>query len=314
MNTVDESLPIPVGNARSIRTASWWNRVREAGVGYLFLLPSLAGFGIFLFYPFFQSLYLSVHSTNLRGKIAEYVGFENYRELLTSEKFYHSLGVTAQFALLTIPTTIAAALLLAALTHRGLKGKRVYQFIFSLPMALSVGTASVIWALLFHPTAGMLNYWLGLLGQAPVAWLSDPSWALISVSLMTVWMNLGFAYIVLLSGLQSVPEDMYDSAKIDGAGPMRTFFRIVLPLVSPTLFFVGVVSLIGAFQSFGQIQILTKGGPMDTTNVMVYSLYQEAFVNFRFGSGSAQAILLFVIVLFFTFVQFGVLERKVHYS
>ncbi len=131
---------------------------------------------------------------------------------------------------------------------------------------------------------------------------------------MTIWMNLGFNYIVLLSGLQGVPEDIYDSARIDGSGPLRTFARITLPLVSPTLFFVGIVSVIGAFQSFGQIHILTKGGPMNSTDVIVFNIYQDAFVNFRFGIGSAQALVLFAIILILTAVQFRFLEKKVHYQ
>jgi sn-glycerol 3-phosphate transport system permease protein len=131
---------------------------------------------------------------------------------------------------------------------------------------------------------------------------------------MTVWMNLGFNYIVLLSGLQGVSEDIYDSAKIDGSGPVRTFLQITLPLVSPTLFFVFIVSVIGAFQSFGQIHILTRGGPINTTDVVVYNIYQDAFINFRFGIGSAQALVLFVIILILTLLQFKFFEKKVHYQ
>jgi sn-glycerol 3-phosphate transport system permease protein len=168
--------------------------------------------------------------------------------------------------------------------------------------------------MLFHPTLGSLNYFLSLIGIHPIFWLSDPKWALFSVSIMTIWMNVGFNYIVLLSGLQGISEEIYDSAKIDGSGPIRTFTQIILPLLSPTVFFVTIVSIIGAFQSFGQIHILTKGGPMDNTDVLVYSIYQDAFINYHFGTGSAQALVLFVIILILTLVQFIVFERKVHYQ
>jgi sn-glycerol 3-phosphate transport system permease protein len=191
---------------------------------------------------------------------------------------------------------------------------KAFQFVFSLPIVISVSTGSIIWLLLFHPTAGMLNYFIGKIGISPIPWLTDPSWALVSVSLMTVWMNMGFVYIVLLSGLQGIPDDLYESAKIDGSGPVRTFVQIVMPLLSPTLFFVLIVSIIGAFQAFAQIHILTKGGPMNTTNVVVYSIYQDAFINFRFGTGSAQALVLFVIILALTAFQFKFLEKKVHYQ
>ena len=160
----------------------------------------------------------------------------------------------------------------------------------------------------------MLNYLLGVVGLQPVQWLVSPDYALLSVSLMTVWMNLGFNYIMLSSGMQSISEEIYESAKIDGASPVTVFWRITLPLVSPTLFFVLVVSTISAFQSFGQINILTQGGPINSTNVFVYSIYQESFVNFRFGTGSAQAIMLFLVIMLLTFIQFKFVERKVHYQ
>lgn len=319
MNTLDKDLPLSVSvkptlklkrKSRSLSAQTW----TETLMGYFFLAPSLVLFIIFLFYPLFQSVYLSVHETDPRGRVAGYVGIDNFAAIFTSERFYKSLEVTGVFTLLTVPTGIALALLLAALTHNRLKGMRIFQFVFSLPVVLSVGTSAVIWMMLFHPSVGMLNYLLSLLGLEPVAWLTDPRWALLSVSMMTVWMNLGFNYIVLLSGLQSIPDEIYDSAKIDGSGPFRTFVQIVMPLLSPTVFFVTIVSIIGAFQSFGQIHILTKGGPVDSTDVLVYSLYQDAFINFRFGTGSAQALVLFAIILLLTIVQFKAFERNVHYQ
>ncbi|NEW04581.1 sugar ABC transporter permease [Paenibacillus sp. SYP-B3998] len=316
MHTIKKDLQLPSqtlklqGKTRTLTAAKW----TETALGYVFLFPSLLLFGIFLFYPLVQSVYLSLHETDPRGRVASFVGLDNFVAIFTSERFYKSLEVTGLFTLLTVPTGIALALLLAALTHNHLKGMRIFQFVFSLPVVLSVGTSAVIWMMLFHPSVGMLNYMLSLVGLEPVAWLTDPRWALLSVSMMTVWMNLGFNYIVLLSGLQSVPEEIYDSAKIDGSGPFRTFVQIIMPLLSPTVFFVTIVSIIGAFQSFGQIHILTKGGPVNATDVLVYSLYQDAFINFRFGTGSAQAIVLFVLILLLTVVQFKAFERNVHYQ
>ncbi|MDD9269780.1 carbohydrate ABC transporter permease [Paenibacillus sp. GCM10023248] len=323
MSTIDRDVPFPTAASsakpinvkaglppRTLLSARW----AETLLGYVFLLPSLVLFGIFLFYPLLQTVYLSMHETDPRGRVADYVGFDNFIAIFTSERFYQSLKVTGQFTLLTVPASILLALLLAALTHNHLKGMRFFQFVFSLPVVLSVGTSSVIWMMLFHPSVGMLNYLLQAAGLEPVAWLTDPRWALLSVSLMTVWMNLGFNYIVLFSGLQGIPDDIYDSALIDGSGPIRTFVQIVMPLLSPTLFFVTIVSIIGAFQSFGQIHILTKGGPVNTTDVLVYTLYQDAFINFRFGIGSAQALVLFTIILLLTLLQFKVFERNVHYQ
>lgn len=286
----------------------------EQALAYAFLAPSVILFIMFLFYPMLKSVYLSMTITDPRGQVAEFVWFENFAKLLGSEAFYSGVGVTLLFILYTVPTSLVWSLFLAAVTHNKLRGMKVFQFVFSLPIVISVGTGSIIWFLLFHPTAGMLNYFLSLVNISPIPWLTDPSWALISISLMTIWMNMGFLYIVLSSGLQGVPEEIYESAKMDGSGPIRTFIQIVLPLLSPTIFFALIVSVIGAFQAFGQIHILTKGGPINSTNVIVYSIYQDAFVNFRFGIGSAQALILFVIILALTLLQFKVLEKKVHYQ
>ncbi|GIO59413.1 glycerol-3-phosphate ABC transporter permease [Paenibacillus sp. SSG-1] len=295
---------------KSLRVSRWKERL----LAYCFLAPSLIVFGIFLFYPLGKSVYLSLFLTDPQGRIAEFVGIDNFKAVLSSDQFYNSLWVTVKYILFTVPTGAAAALLLAALSHQKLRGMKIFRFIFSLPMAVSVGTGSVIWMILYHPTLSILNYGLSFLGIPAIQWLTDPKWALPSIAMMTVWLNLGFNYIVLLSGLQGVPDDLYESAKIDGSGSVRTFFRISLPLISPSLFFVGVVSIISAFQSFAQINILTKGGPMNSTDVLVYNIYQDAFINYRFGSGSAQALILFVLITALTILQFKFGEKKVHYQ
>ncbi|MFI2855840.1 carbohydrate ABC transporter permease [Paenibacillus sp. JSM ZJ436] len=289
-------------------------RLQESWVAYLLLSPSLLLFGLFLFYPLLKSIYLSLFLTDPQGRVAVFVGMDNFVDILTADIFVKSLSNTFLFMLMTVPTAMAAALILAVLSFNTLKGMKIFRFIFSLPMAVSVGTGSMIWMILYHPTMGMFNYLLSLAGIGPVQWLTDPDWAMFSVALMTVWMNLGFNYILMLSGIQGISEDIFDSARIDGSDPFRTFFRITLPLISPTLFFTLVVSIIGAFQAFGQINILTKGGPINSTNVIVFNIYQDAFVNFRFGIGSAQALILFVIILLLTLLQFKFVERKVHYQ
>jgi len=301
--------------AKRSRTATLSGlRRRENALAYAFLGPSLVLFAVFFFYPMIDSVYLSLHSTDPTGKVAGFVGLDNFKFLTQDARFLKGLQVTVAFALLTVPTGIALALVLAALTSGKGRGLRAFRFVFSMPVVLSVGSSSVIWMFLFHPTLGMLNYILSLLHLAPVPWLVSPKWALVSVSMMTVWMNLGFLYIVLLSGIKGIPEELLESARIDGAGPFRSFVRILLPLLSPSLFFVTVISVIGAFQSFGQVNILTRGGPMDSTNVLVFSIYQEAFVNYRFGTGSAQALVLFAVILLLTYVQFKWVEKRVHYQ
>lgn len=318
MNTTVQNPPTPAISSAPEQTArrkTWkLSRLKEPALAYLFLAPSLLLFGMFLLYPLIRSIYLSLFLTDPRGNIAVYVGLDNFRQLLTSSRFWDSLAVTGKFALFTVPGGIVLGLAMAALAGSRLKGMRVFQFIYSLPLALSVSTSAVIWMMLFHPTLGMFNYFLDLLGLPAVQWLTDPKWALLSISVMTIWMNSGFNFIVLLSGLQGVPDEMYDSAKIDGAGPVRTFVQIVLPLLSPVIFFLLVVSLIGSFQAFGQMHILTKGGPAGATEVLVFSIYKEAFVNYQFGTGSAIAILLFLLILVLTLIQFKFVEKKVHYQ
>lgn len=298
---------------KSVQTLKSVKR-RDNLLGFLFLLPCLVFFAVFLFYPLAKSIYLSFQLTDPRGSVAAFAGLDHYIALFTGGAFLAALKATVLFTLYTVPAGIVIAFVLALMTHARRLGMKAFQFIFSLPVVISAGTGAVIWALLFHPSAGMLNYLLSLFHIQPIFWLADPKWALISVSIMTIWMNLGFNYIVLLGGLQGIPEDIYDSMKIDGSGPVRSTFSILLPLLSPALFFLLIVSVIGAFQTFGQIHILTKGGPMDSTNVMVYQIYQEAFVNSHYGSASAQALVLFTIILLLTLVQFFWLEKKVHYQ
>ncbi|WP_240762316.1 carbohydrate ABC transporter permease [Paenibacillus thalictri] len=294
----------------SLRTEKW----KEAVWAYFFLLPSAVLFSIFLFYPMIRSVYLSFHLTNPRGKVAMFVGLENFIDIFRTDAFFESLKVTALFMLYTVPTGIALSLLLAVLTHNKLRGMRAFQWVFSMPIVISVATGSAIWLLLFHPSVGMLNYFLSVAGIEPIRWLSDPRWALFSVSLMTIWMNTGFSYIVLLGGLKGISAEIYESATIDGASAWRTLRSITLPLLSPTFFFLSVVSMIGSFQAFGQVHILTKGGPTHATDVVVYSIYQEAFVNFQFGTASAKALVLFAILLLLTLIQFRFAEKKVHYQ
>lgn len=186
--------------------------------------------------------------------------------------------------------------------------------LFSSTIGVSVAAGSTIFMFLFHPSIGFMNTLLGWFGIDPIKWLTDSHWALVSVALTSIWMGVGFNFIILLGGLQGIPEDIYESATIDGAGYWTRLIRITLPMVSPSLFFVIIVTVIGSFQSFGQIDILTKGGPAEATNLIVYSIYQNAFIHYKFGLASAQAIILFVIVLIITLIQFKAGEKKVHYQ
>lgn len=218
------------------------------------------------------------------------------------------------FVLYTVPVGIILALFLAVIANEKVKGIEFFRVIFSSTLGVSVAAGATIWLFLFHPSIGLFNNMLSMMGIGDIAWLTSSSWALFSVSVTTIWMNVGFNFIILLGGLQNISEELYESARIDGAGYWAQLFKITIPMLSPTLFFVIVVSLINSFQTFGQIDILTGGGPAEATNLIVYSIYKDAFVYTKFGYASAQAIILFVVVLIFTTIQFKVGEKKVHYQ
>jgi sn-glycerol 3-phosphate transport system permease protein len=271
-------------------------------------------FATFVFYPLVKAAILGLYITDPFGRGSIYVGPQQYLDVLSSPVVWQALRVTVSFAALTVVGGMMLGLLLALAANARLKGIAFYRLLFSAPIATSVAVASLAWLLLFNPSVGTLDYLLHLLHVPPVGWLTSPTWALPAVSLTTVWMHLGFDMLVLLAGLQAIPEELYESTRIDGAGPLRTFFRITLPLLTPSLFFIFVVSTIRAFESFGQIDLLTRGGPLGTTNVLVYSIYRDAFFNFQNGPASIQALLLFAVILLLTALQFTVLERRVVYA
>ncbi|MCM3240308.1 sugar ABC transporter permease [Heyndrickxia oleronia] len=289
-------------------------RIRSFLHGLLFLLPSILLFSIFVFYPMIRTIYLSFFLTNASGETTVFVGLENYMNMFTSPIFLKSIQSTFLFVLYTVPATTVISLFLAIIANEKLKGIGFFRTIFSSTMGISVAAASVFWMYLFNPTMGLLNQFLQSIGVESIGWLTDPAWALFSVSVTTVWMNIGFTFLVLLGGLQSIDSYLYESADIEGAGYFYKLRRITFPMLSPTLFFVLTVSIINAFQTFGQIDILTHGGPQNETNLIVYSIYREAFVNYQFGSASAQAVVLFILILLMTALQFKLGERKVHYQ
>lgn len=297
------------------RTRGWMARrgARRLLGASPFLAPSLFLFAVFVFYPLVRSIWLGFHATDPFGRREVWAGIEQYRDVLTSPDFRYSLMVTGQFALYTVVPATLIGLYLALLVHRRLPGILLFRTVFSSTVASSVAVSSVMWLLLLNPGVGVLNYLLDRSGVPTANWLTDPTWALPAVAMTTVWMNVGFATIVILAGLQNIPEELYESARVDGANRWNQFLHVTLPGLSPTLLFVSVVGVIFAFQSFGQIHILTRGGPLDSTTVIVYSIYQEAFLHYNIGLASAQAVVLFVIVLLLTLAQFAVAQRWVFY-
>ena len=287
---------------------------RDLGEALLYLAPSLFLFAVFVFIPLGRTVYLSLFYTSPVGATRGFAGLDHYVDLVSNPAFRRSLVTTFLFVLYTVPGSIVLALGLAVLANRRLRGINVFRTFFSSTIAVSLAVAATIWALMLNPSIGLFNYLLGVVGVRGPAWLTDPGAALVSISLVTIWASLGFNTIVLLAGLQGIPEELYESAKIDGAAGLNIFRHITFPMLTPSLFFLLVVNIIQVFQAFTQIHTLTRGGPVEATNVLVYSIYLDAFVNFQFGYASAQALVLFVIILALTIFQFRVVEPRVHYQ
>ncbi|HLQ16345.1 MAG TPA: sugar ABC transporter permease [Candidatus Eisenbacteria bacterium] len=288
---------------------------REVMTAVAFVAPSLLLFSIWIFYPLVRSVYLSFHGNDLFGNPAAFVGLAQYQELFTLPDLRETILRTAIFTVLTVVPGLVLGTLIALSLQARIAGIGIFRTLFATPFAFSVATASVIFQIFFNPGVGVFNGILNVFHVAPVGWLTNPATALASVAVATVWLQLGYNVLVLSSGLQGIPDEIYEAARLDGARGYSLATRITLPMLTPTLFFLLVVSTIAALQSFGQIHILTRGGPASATTTLVYSVYLNAFAfgSTNYGLASAMALVLFVIVIAVTAIQFGVLERRVFY-
>jgi sn-glycerol 3-phosphate transport system permease protein len=280
----------------------------------LFLAPSLVIFISFVFIPLLKTIQISMFLTDPIGRMSVFAGLDNYQRIFEDKDLYNSLRVSLMFALYVVPLTLILALFLAVLSNVQLKGISIFRIIFSSTIAVSGATASLIFLFLFHPAIGIFNYILDLLYLPRVQWLTSEATALFSVSLVTIWLQLGFCTVIFLAALQGISQELYESATIDGAGFWQSFRHITIPMISPTIFFLIVVQTLGALQTFTQIQAMTRGGPNDSTNVIVYLIYRAFYFNGQYGLAAAMSMVLFVIMLALTLIQFGVLERRVHYT
>ncbi len=297
-----------------------WRRTKFGKAAYpllealIYLAPALIILTVFVFYPLVHSFYLSLFETNLMGDPIFFNGIEHYRNLVGSSRFWASLRTTLWFTIYAVPIALVLAIPVALLGNLQIKGITFYRTVFVSTIAVSTAIASVIWTWMFFPTTGVINDILRVVGLPPMRWLQDPSIALMAVSIATVWKGLGLNILFLLAGLQGIPEELVEAARIDGANSWHVFWSISLPMLSPTIFFLLVVGSIDAFRSFAQVHIMTQGGPLRSTTILVYSIYRDAFINFNFGFASAQAVTLFLIILAFTLIQFRYVERGVHYQ
>jgi len=275
----------------------------------LWIISALVLIGVFFFLPVAASLLLSVTDFDLYGIAnpgnTRFVGFENYSRLLRTPDFWQALKNTFYFAVVGGPLTIAVSLGAALLLSSKLvRFKSFFRTIYFTPFVTTLVAVAIVWKYLYHTRYGLFNYALGAIGIGPIDWLGDPHWAMPAIILMAVWKSFGYNMLIFIAGLQAIPQDLYDAAEIDGAGPMRRFFSVTLPLLGPTMLFVSVITMIGYFQLFAEPYVMTQGGPLRSTTSVVLLMYEEGFRWWRMGYAAAIAFVLFIVILIATLLQF----------
>lgn len=286
-----------------------WQKLRPYGM----VAPAIVIFSMFFIYPIFYMIYLSMFDWNFVSPTKTFVGLQNFRDLLAEPDFLKVLSNTTVYTALTVSLTTGLALLLALwLNRKSLFHGFVQGAVFS-PHIISLVSISLLWSWLMDPEYGLLNWVIGLAGFDPLQWLSHPSTALVSLVLVAVWKGPGYNALVFIAGLQSIPAEIYEAAELDRSKPWTTFMKLTLPMLSPTIFFLVIINLIGSFQVFETIAIMTQGGPVNSTNTLVYCIYEYGFRYFKIGYASAAGVILLFIVGVLTIVYFKLLSRRVHY-
>ncbi|MBQ2871948.1 sugar ABC transporter permease [bacterium] len=272
-----------------------------------FLLPAILGGFIFIIIPIFFSFYLSFTKWDLLSPI-EFVGLENYIELFKSDIFYQILRNTILFAVITTLFGVIIPLFLACIVNSKIKCSEFFKTVYFLPFITPMVVLAIVWAWIFDPNIGLMNYIL----KTNINWLFDEKWAMVAILIVSVWKLIGYNMVIFLSGLTAISSTLYEAAKIDGANALQTFFKITIPQLSPTIFFVIIITTISSFQVFDLIYLMTQGGPLNSTNVLVYWLYQSAFEQFKIGQASAIAYILFTIIFVLTLIQFKIKNKWVN--
>ncbi|HEY4391035.1 MAG TPA: sugar ABC transporter permease [Paenibacillus sp.] len=277
------------------------NNTKSDRAGYLYILPWLLGLILFTLGPMIFSLILSFSKWDVITGVEsiKFVGLDNFKAIFHDDLFYQSLKVTFIFALVSVPLYQIASLLMALLLNMRTRGMKFFRLIYFMPSVIPAVATSMMWVMIFNPEYGILNQALGWFGIQGPAWLQDPSYALGALIVMGLW-GVGNTIIIYLSGLQGVPEDLYEAGELDGAGVFRRFFSITLPMITPTIFFNLIMGIIGGFQYFTQAFVMTNGGPLNSTLFYNLYLYNKAFKEFDMGYASALSWILFMIILVFT--------------
>jgi ABC-type sugar transport system permease subunit len=278
----------------------------------LFLSPTLVIFTAFILFPVFFSFYLSFHSWNMFSGDTTFVGLENYSRMIQDAEFWQVLGNTAVYTFGTIPINMALSLWVAYLLNKKLKGKKFLRTAFFAPVIISPVAAAVIWRWMYDPNFGLVNYLISFLGIGSINWLNEPTAAMFALIIMGVWKTFGINMILFSAGLQGIPDNYYEAAELDGAGKWAKFYHITIPMLAPTTFFIMIMSMISSFQVFDIVYVLTSGGPMGSTKVLVFYVYEYAFKFFEMGYASAISYFLFAVLFILTMLQVKYMKSKVY--
>jgi multiple sugar transport system permease protein len=284
--------------------------------GWLFILPTMAGLMILNIIPIIQTIWQSFFKTGAFGRGNIFIGLENYQRLFADESIWQALINTFKYAIVEVPFSIAIALVIAVLLNSKMRGRSAYRAIYFLPMVVAPAAVAMVWKWLFNSEFGLLNHMLNSIGLESVHWLSDPDIAIYSIAVVGIWGVIGYNMVLFLAGLQEIPRDYYEAAEIDGANAVQKFFKITIPLISPTMFFVVVTRVIASLQVFDSIFMMIdkSSQALPKTQSLVYLFYRYAFVENNKGYGSSIVVLLLVIIMMITVVQMVAQKKWVHYN
>jgi multiple sugar transport system permease protein len=290
-------------------------QMRKEWTAYLFISPTLILFFIFTVFAVIYSFYLSFHEWNILEPEKTYVGLDNYLQLLGDRRFHQAVLNTILYTAFAVPLTMIAGLSIALLLNNKIRLRGLFRTLYYLPTITPLVVSAIIWKWVYQGDYGLLNYYLMQLGiiKEPLLWLADPNLAMAAVILMSVWGGAGYQMVIYLAGLQAIPEEFYDAAKVDGASGFQRLIHVTIPLLAPTTLFLFITSIIGSFQIFTQIYIMTSGGPLNRTTTIGYYLYEKAFRHFDMGYASAMAYALFGMIFVFTLFQLRVMRREIQY-
>jgi multiple sugar transport system permease protein len=304
---------LQVRHLKQNMTSARRKTIKQNLIAYSFILPNLLGFAIFTLVPMVFSLGLALMNWDGANEVT-WAGLGNFRQLFSDTTFRISLVNTFYYVIGTVPPTMAASLGLALLLNQGLHGRNFFRTTFFFPYVASLVAVAVVWNMLFHPAMGPVNQLLIALGvENPPRWSASVDWAMPTVIMASIWKGMGYYMVIYLAALQGIPSYLYEAAEIDGANAWQRFRYVTLPMLTPATFFVSIMLIIASFKVFDLIMVMTAGGPGRATNVLVIHTYNTAFKEFRFGYSSAIALVLFVIVLIITIVQFRMEKRWVSY-